>query len=737
MKSEKFFEVFTELDDDLIENAVPKIEEAETVQPASRSFSWKTIALSAAAVITVFAAVFVGVKLIGSHRLNINEPPAITSENSNSSPETSVQFGSIEVDWQVYSSAEQLIEHGDIIVSGKVTDISFAMLDKCTGKVVDANSKGSESELCTIYDIDVITPYKGCDEETLQIRMEGGLENYMVDEQIKVLKEHGGDRIAYLSDPPKIELGEEYLFLLAQFEDTLPCIINSFQTAFPLKDRTTNEKYSNASVDDIILQFCKISVVHKGEPLTITAEQSEDLYFLMKEAWDKVQVANEAIISEGQMREYSETGYLITANHNLYVLIGEDENDTVIGNYSQTGLPEGYYERFMKILDSITEQQTAQNKVSAVYKGRTLTLTTEQVDALYSLMYEAESKVGMWDFAEISEQDKKDYGEKGYCISSNNGLVVLIGENESDTLIGNSGQAGLPEGYYEKFMKILNGNTLQQDPQNKVAVVHEGETLLLTAEQSEALLEAVEQALFNDCGPLSELNRIISTQDMEEYGNNGYCITTEFSDYDVPQIEPESDQRVNKVVDMVVLIGEEGKSSYITYGYIVYSADGVSEKLYGGTFPLSRDSRESILKVLNGESEGDTSLDKEPNTFFTTKSVTFEQAKEQVNFADVKEIFNSDFIGYELGYVMPSGTVGKMTYLFKSGKVTVYDNSVIEVDFSTELNEKYERDGKVFWKTLEDAEDIRVLYKADTGTVYLAEMDPDIEEAIDVILSLI
>lgn len=340
MKSEKFFEIFTDLDDDLIENAVPKAHEPETVRPASRSFTWRTFVLSAAAVIAVFAAVFVGIKLIGSHRLNDNDTPLNGSEDeTKNSAETSVQYGSIEVDWLVYSSAKEIVEHGDIIVSGRVTDISFAMLDKYTGTVVDTNLKDSEAELCTIYHVDVITPYKGCSEEKLQIRMVGGLKDYLVDEQIEVLKEHGGNAINILSDPPKIELGEEYLFVLAQFEGTLPCIINSMQTAFPLNDRTSKEKYSNASVNDIITHCCEVSVVHKGETLTLSPEQIEALYSLIFEAWSKVEVANDAIISEQFMKEYGEKGYCITSSselNDLIVLIGEDKNDTVIG---KTAIP--------------------------------------------------------------------------------------------------------------------------------------------------------------------------------------------------------------------------------------------------------------------------------------------------------------------------------------------------------------------------------------------------------------
>lgn len=746
MKSEKFFEIFTDLDDDLIENAVPDNREPETVNPAARSFTWKTFALSAAAVIAVFAAVFVGIKLIGSHRLNSNDPPvnapANSSKTQTSSDDTNsevlrIAYWDMEADWITYSSADELIRENDIIVSGKVTGISFEMLDKKTATVVDANTKDSDAELCTIYHVDVITPYKGYSDKTLQIRMHGGLEGYEDDKQLELLRKHGCDMIYYLQNAPKIELGEEYLFVLAQFEGTLPTIINPAQTAFPLNDRTSKEKYSNASVNDIITRCCGVSVVHKGETLTLSPEQIEALYSLIFEAWSKVETTNDAVISEQFMKNYGEKGYCITSSSelsDLVVLIGEEENDTVIGKNSYTGLPEGYREKILDVLNGKT-QQTPQNEVKVVHKGKTLTLTPEQNKALYSLMYEAESKVEIWQCAKIGEQTRKEYGEKGYFIKEDHGLVVLIGEDENDTVIGDGNQAGLPKEYREKILDILDGNTLQSEPQKKVTVVHDGETLPLTLEHSEALSEAVEQASFNDCGPLSELTRIISTQDMEEYGNNGYCITAEFYYPEVPLIKPGSDQRVDQIIEAVVLIGEEGKSSYITYSYIMYSADGVSKKLNRGTFLLSKDSREKILETLNGETEGGSSSNTEPNTFFSTRSVTFEQAKERVSFIDVKEVSDPDFIGYELGYIMPSGTVANITYLFKYKTVTVYDNSVAAVDFTTENAEKIEHGEKVFWRPLGDD---RLFYVSDSGAVYMAETKLLYEDGgIDVIITLI
>lgn len=111
------------------------------------------------------------------------------------------------------------------------------------------------------------------------------------------------------------------------------------------------------------------------------------------------------------------------------------------------------------------------------------------------------------------------------------------------------------------------------------------------------------------------------------------------------------------------------------------------------------------------------------------------RAKERVSFIDVKEVSDPDFLGYELGYIMPSGTVANITYLFKYKTVTVYDNSVAAVDFTTENAEKIERGEKVFWRPLGDD---RLFYVSDSGAVYMAETKLLYEDGgIDVIITLI
>lgn len=117
--------------------------------------------------------------------------------------------------------------------------------------------------------------------------------------------------------------------------------------------------------------------------------------------------------------------------------------------------------------------------------------------------------------------------------------------------------------------------------------------------------------------------------------------------------------------------------------------------------------------------------------------MTFAQAREQVSLTDVKEVSDPDFIGYELGQIMTSGKLGSVAYLFKNGKVIVYDNSNGDFRFATDSAKQYERDGKVFLKMNEIGGVVRMVYYPDTETIYLAEMDLDVEEIIDVMITLI
>lgn len=282
MKTEKFFELFTELDDELIENALPK--EIASKRPAARPVLFRALAIGTA------AAAACGALVIGMNAYNKNRTPIIAPASSgipahgaddpiaggfteggsitegvyggdtmtypiesgqpaqnpnefqsigasmNTNATSSSPYAIISGVWKVYTSPKELVEKVEVIAAGKVTDISFA------------SDKGS---LCTIYTVDVATPYKGCSDGTLKFVMYNGLRSYKVEEQLKLLPEDA-QFIPVYENEPEINIGEEYLFVLRRFNDSMPTIICPQQTAFPLHDDSFKDEFANASASDII-----------------------------------------------------------------------------------------------------------------------------------------------------------------------------------------------------------------------------------------------------------------------------------------------------------------------------------------------------------------------------------------------------------------------------------------------------------------------------------------------------
>lgn len=288
MKTEKFFEIFTELDDDLIENALPK--ERESKRPAARPVLFKALAMGAAA--AACCAVFIGINatrkqpIIAPAPTNSELQPGgagdlmaggvISGGNSNdtltypinestqpaaySTPYAAtvpapggdeVKYSVELMDWRVYETVEELVEAGDVIVSGKITDVSFALIDPTTGNPAD------KGYLSTVYEVNVTTSYKGFSEKTLKFSVRGGLRDYKTEEQLKLMPKEA-QYIPILAETPDIKVGGEYLFILDRYNDAMPTIICPEQTAFALDDHTP--KYAGITVDDIIA-YLKVDTI--------------------------------------------------------------------------------------------------------------------------------------------------------------------------------------------------------------------------------------------------------------------------------------------------------------------------------------------------------------------------------------------------------------------------------------------------------------------------------------------
>ena len=90
--------------------------------------------------------------------------------------ETKYSIVSIQPDWPAYQTSDEVVNASTNIFAGKITDISFAIINYKTGK--SAASVEPDSKHCmlyTVYTVEVTESYKGSNDGTVQIAVEGGL----------------------------------------------------------------------------------------------------------------------------------------------------------------------------------------------------------------------------------------------------------------------------------------------------------------------------------------------------------------------------------------------------------------------------------------------------------------------------------------------------------------------------------------------------------------------------------
>lgn len=182
-----------------------------------------------------------------------NENPVSAQESNNSSEE--IHYNLISADWPVYKDVKELTNAGNIIVLGKITDISFEILDRTTAKPPTSDSEIENCYLNTIYSVEVITAYKGNSAGTIKVRMLGGLEGVYVKEQIAVLGDKANKGIPIMDGSPNLEIGQTYLFVLYQYSDTMPTLVNVQQGVYGIDDPLAKDDHSYVSLKEIISSF--------------------------------------------------------------------------------------------------------------------------------------------------------------------------------------------------------------------------------------------------------------------------------------------------------------------------------------------------------------------------------------------------------------------------------------------------------------------------------------------------
>ena len=139
-------------------------------------------------------------------------------------------------DWPSYKTSDKIVKAASNIYSGKVSEISFAIVDMKTGRIdEDPESSSTSRMLYTVYTVEVNKSYKGENPGIIKIRKIGGIDRYKVKEQYDLMKKSGmmekysGRPIC--NDDCSLAVGSTYLFCTSRTVGDFDFIINPTQFA--------------------------------------------------------------------------------------------------------------------------------------------------------------------------------------------------------------------------------------------------------------------------------------------------------------------------------------------------------------------------------------------------------------------------------------------------------------------------------------------------------------------------
>lgn len=201
--------------------------------------------------------ILIGIVLSGcSEKTDIQDD--VTSgavQDSVPSAENNVQYIDESADWIAYTNTDSLIEAANVVVLGKVTGISFQILDLKIGRPPLEDSELENCRLCTIYDVEVGSLYKGNADSKFQFFMYGGLKEEYLEEQFAALDSIDQKKIPVMEGTPDIDIDQTYLFILYQYEGAMPTPLNLKQGVYKIDDPLQKDAYSYVSPKEIISYF--------------------------------------------------------------------------------------------------------------------------------------------------------------------------------------------------------------------------------------------------------------------------------------------------------------------------------------------------------------------------------------------------------------------------------------------------------------------------------------------------
>ena len=143
----------------------------------------------------------------------------------------------LEPDWPAYQTSDEVVNASTNIFAGKITDISFAIINYKTGKTVASVEPDSKKcMLYTVYTVEVTESYKGDNHGTVQIAVEGGIAGFEDEDQFALMENSGLSEeysgIPVVENSKNLETSETYLFCTYRSAGDYDFIINMEQFAF-------------------------------------------------------------------------------------------------------------------------------------------------------------------------------------------------------------------------------------------------------------------------------------------------------------------------------------------------------------------------------------------------------------------------------------------------------------------------------------------------------------------------
>lgn len=179
-----------------------------------------------------------------------------------------IEFAYIVGDEYMVSDTTALVDISNHVFVGEVESISFAIINDDTGKAPTAECNPSHLILITIYDVRVITAYKGADQATMRVITQGGIKGYREQEQLSVTMEAGARsldgayRVLIAPEISSLYVGESYLFavqdLIVELDgySNFVGVINSLQSLLNLDNPYYMvDDFSSISVESLISDF--------------------------------------------------------------------------------------------------------------------------------------------------------------------------------------------------------------------------------------------------------------------------------------------------------------------------------------------------------------------------------------------------------------------------------------------------------------------------------------------------